>query len=102
MNQNEAAQALEVLEQDMDNFKGIKDQKKKLELAMQELASQLGDQMQNFEESIESNSEVAKKILLSCEEMKKDSLPDYTADYWEERHSIDSNIDLLQSEIVKL
>lgn len=102
LNQQEVSNALFDLETDLDSFKGVKDQKKKLEQAMQDLATQLGDLMQNFEDNVETNSELAHKLLLSCEEMFKDSQPDYTADYWEERHQINTSIDTVKQQINKL
>jgi hypothetical protein len=65
---------------------------------MQSLAENLGEDMQTFEESIDEYLNKCKMILLSCQEMKKDSEPDYTADYWEERNQIERAMKSLNKE----
>jgi hypothetical protein len=54
--------------------------------------------MQNYENLLTQNSDLVKMMLLSCEEMQKDSLPDFTADYWEEKNHIQQCVDILNQE----
>ena len=51
--------------------------------------------MQSLEEIVSSQPKIANFLLKECLEMKKDTEPDKSADYFEERTKIDANIVLL-------
>ena len=76
----------------------LKDQEenKALDNELQELAEFLGEEMQNFEEIEGQIPETLIWMIKSCEEMLKDSQPDNTADYWEEKDKIAKWLDDLK------
>lgn len=69
---------------------------------MQELAEQLGDDMGKFEATLNQNNHRVKMMAMSCEEMMKDTSPDFTADYWEEKNIIQSSQGIIGREKVRL
>jgi len=61
------------------------------------------EDLKGVKEVLDSLPELIDKLLATLNEMKKGSLPDETADYWEERKDIDKWIDVLtkQKEVLK-
>jgi len=53
------------------------------------------DDLSNIKEVLAKIPELIEKLLETLNEMKKGSVPDESADYWEERKDIDRWIDIL-------
>lgn len=57
--------------------------------AIEVLRSELEEDLNLFKQSLDQTPEMIKLMLDSLKEMKKDSEPDKSADYWEDRSRIE-------------
>lgn len=60
-----------------------------LENQIQHLAEYLGEEMQQYEEVVQVEPEVVSNLIKVCLEMQKDTKPDKSADYFEEKSDIE-------------
>lgn len=71
---------------------------KSLEKEIQDNLARMKDDLANLKDIIRKLPETIAKLLETLEEMKKGSVPDETADYWEERKDIDRWIENLKKQ----
>ena len=58
--------------------------------------SELEEDLKLFKQSVDQTPEMIKLLLESLKEMKKDSEPDKSADYWEDRSRIEDHMQALK------
>jgi len=71
---------------------------KVLDKEIAEYLARMKDDLASLKDLLNKLPEQIKKLLETLQEMKKGSVPDESADYWEERKDIDKWIDILQKQ----